>query len=59
MFEMTFSDGKTRGMAHDGPTHPKIFVTRNGSHITAKDWAKMKRLALDQPIKPFNGDLSA
>ena len=61
MFEMQHvcADGVTRtlGMAFDSPTHPRVFVTPGGSHLTAKDWAKMKRLALDKPIKPFNGDL--
>jgi len=47
MFELKFSDGITRGMAHDAWDHPRVFVTRNGSHLTAKDWKKMKRLAFD------------
>jgi hypothetical protein len=45
MFEMTFGDGKRRGMAFDSPSHAKggVFVTRHGSHIVGKDWDKMKR----------------
>jgi hypothetical protein len=58
MFEMTFSDGIKRGMAFDSAAHPQIYITPAGSHITQKDWAKMKRrLALDKAIKPFDGDL--
>jgi hypothetical protein len=51
MFEMQHrcADGvvRTLGMAHDARDHPRIFVTKNGSHLTAKDWKKMRRLALD------------
>ena len=45
VFDMTFSDGIRRGMAHDSPNHPKIYVTRNGSHIDLRDWAKFGRKA--------------
>jgi hypothetical protein len=32
-------------MAHDGPTHPRVLVTRNGSHINLRDWAKLSNKA--------------
>lgn len=47
MFEMTFPDGIKRGMAFDGPTHSKVYMTKNGSAIVRKDWKKLKRLAAD------------
>jgi hypothetical protein len=45
MFEMAFADGITRGMAFDGHS-PGVFVTRNSSMISSKDWPRM-RMALD------------
>ena len=47
MFEMTFSDGKRRGMAFDGRNAHPVYVTPHGSAITRKDWDRMKRLAYD------------
>jgi hypothetical protein len=47
MFDITFPDGIRRGMAFDSPTHPKVFVTKNGSAIVRKDWKKLKQLAVD------------
>jgi hypothetical protein len=48
MFEMTFSDGKRRGMAFDGHDAHGVFMTRGGSMITKRDWPKVKRtLAVD------------
>jgi hypothetical protein len=61
MFDMHYrtADGRIvrGGMACDGHADRPVFVTKNGSQLTAKDWKTMKRLALDKPIKPFNGDL--
>lgn len=34
-------------MGFDGPAHPKVYVTKNGSAIVRKDWKKLKRLAVD------------
>jgi hypothetical protein len=42
MFEMMFSDGISRGMAHDAADHPRVCITKNGSALTARDWAKLK-----------------
>jgi hypothetical protein len=42
MFEMMFSDGISRGMAHDAADHPRVCVTKSGSSLTAKDWVKLK-----------------
>jgi hypothetical protein len=47
MFDVTFPDGIRRGMAFDSPTHPKVFVTKNGSTISKKDWKRLKLLAAD------------
>jgi hypothetical protein len=50
MFEMSYRnvDGKLvhGGMAFDAPGHSPVFVTRNSSIISRKDWPKMKH-ALD------------
>jgi hypothetical protein len=50
-FEMNYRtlDGRVvkGGMAFDSPTHPKVFVTKNGSTISKKDWKRLKRLAAD------------
>jgi hypothetical protein len=43
MFEMTFGDGRRRGMAFDGHDAHGVFMTKGGSMITKRDWPKMKR----------------
>jgi hypothetical protein len=42
MFDLMFPDGVRRGMAFDAVSHPRVFVTKNGSALTAADWAKLK-----------------
>jgi hypothetical protein len=42
MFDLMFADGVRRGMAFDSPSHPRIFVTKSGSSLTAADWARLK-----------------
>jgi hypothetical protein len=63
MFEMQHvcADGVTRtlGMAFDGDPYHRgngVFMTKSGSMISKRDWPKLKR-AMDERIKPFNGDL--
>jgi hypothetical protein len=44
MFEMTFADGKRRGMAFDSFSHAKngSYLTKGGSMISRKDWPRFK-----------------
>jgi hypothetical protein len=44
MFELTFSDGITRGMTCDG--HAPVYMTKRGSQIVPADWKRFRR-ALD------------
>jgi hypothetical protein len=53
MFEMTFGDGRRRGMAFDGHDAHGVFMTKGGSMITKRDWPKMKRtLTFDELVSP-------
>jgi hypothetical protein len=56
MFEMTFPDGKTRGMAFDSLSHARhgVYVTPHGSAIVRKDWDKMKRKLVYDVASPMS-----
>jgi hypothetical protein len=61
MFDMHYrtADGRVvkGGMAFDAADHPRVLMTRSGSALTARDWAKLKpkarrALAGDEELGP-------